>query len=276
MLQEFTTRYSAVMSLKSFGCVLRSPGGKPRTIPAFLDIYLILYDMLNDDDEELRDISAAVASWVLSYSSVSPDKAVALSPMPSTDLLAEFIARDYTASPRLSRDAIRRLTGQTIKTSGSGSPTKLAAVSDLLSEYRKESTVLFVEEKQNLFIDDVREVDIWARALSKLSSDAYEETWLKIFSQWVSDGLSCFIETTNSATGKDGLLGWTSKPETFTLGVRLISAAAVLASKDFPAESHLSDDKATLKTKLQSLLESGRAASLHEQWLSRIELATAL
>lgn len=136
--------------------------------------------------------------------------------------------------------------------------------------------MLFVEEKQNLFIDDVREVDIWARALSKLSSDAYEETWLKIFSQWVSDGLSCFIETTNSATGKDGLLGWTSKPETFTLGVRLISAAAVLASKDFPAESHLSDDKATLKTKLQSLLESGRAASLHEQWLSRIELATAL
>ncbi|KAL1964941.1 hypothetical protein VTN77DRAFT_6294 [Rasamsonia byssochlamydoides] len=271
----FTTRYAAVMSLKTFGRVLRKPGGRAETSPVFLEIYLILYDMLNDDDEELRDLAATVASWILSYSSVSPDKAVVLGALPASDRLADFLVSNYATSPFLFRETLERLLGEDAQRWNSRSKKGLVPVSTRLSEYRKESTVLFEEERQNLFIDDVREIDVWTRVLLRLEADSYDQGLVRRLFQWVSEGLGYLIDITSSGD-QDGLLGWTSKREVYTLGVQVFSTAALFVKRELAVEPHLPNIKATILEKLGLLLEKGRAVSLHPQWLMRIESVLSL
>lgn len=258
------------MSIQSFSLGLRPTGSSPWVDGPLLDIYLILYDMLNDDDEELRDIAASTASWVLSYSSVSPRTAVALGPLNASSLLATFITDHYSDSPQLARRVIRYLTGQNQRISGSDEQAQLVSVADLVAEYCQESTVLFVEEKQNLFIDDVREIDVWSKALLHLHKGAYPETLVRQFSNWVSEGLEYLSKRVSQEAGQDGLLGWVSKPESFILGVRIISISAALASNEFAAPQYLDVDPNTLKKQLKLLLDAGRGASVHDDWLSRI------
>lgn len=269
---EFTTRYAAVASLHSFARGLRSSGSPPKTDASLLDIYLILYDMLNDDDEELRDIAASTASWVLSYSSVSPDTAVALGPLNANALLASFIIQHYSNSVQLSQRVMRYLTGQEPRTSGSDDDRPLVSVSDLIAEYSRESTVLFVEEKQNLFIDEVREVDVWTRALVHLKRDACPRDLVQQMSSWASEGLEYLTSYLGRDVGRDGLLGWVSKPESFTLGVRLISLSSALASSGFAAAEFMDVNQRELRKQLDSLLYVGKAAAVHDELVSRIQI----
>ena len=148
--------------------MLRPLGSTTRVDAVFLNIYLALYDMLNDDDEEIRDLTSSTASWVLSYSSLSPGKSVSLSPLDASALLATFIAQSYSTSLSLCNTAIQYMVGQKARISSPMRRRKLIPVSDIISELRKESTVLFVEEKQNLFIDDIRDLDIWAKTILHL------------------------------------------------------------------------------------------------------------
>ncbi|GAD96200.1 HEAT repeat protein [Paecilomyces variotii No. 5] len=271
---EFTTRYSAVMSLSSFSGALRSQAGSPKTPSAAIDIYLILYDMLNDDDEELREISAAVASQLLSYSSVSPERAVAVAPLTASKLLAEFIKTHYKCSRHLFRDAVRRVVGQPISSAAGGPQRRLVPVSQIASEYLKESTVLFVEEKQNLYIDDIREIKVWTGVLFGLEANASDHTILQEFSGWVTEGLSYFTKLALSSN--DGLLGWASKTDMFVLGMRVLSASKFLMSQTSMALGHLEEDRLLLKEHMQSFLEAGRSANLHADWLSKLESSSAL
>ncbi|GAB1208295.1 hypothetical protein APSETT445_007039 [Aspergillus pseudonomiae] len=273
---EFTTRDAAVTSLTAFARVLRSKGKAPLVDKVYLEIYLILYDMLSDDDEELRDMAAGTASWVLSYSSVAPSKTVALSPLNAGQLLADFMVDNYPESQLLSTKAIHYITGEEPKLSGSVERTKLATVEAQLAELRKESTTLFEEERQNLFIEEIREVDIWSCRLLRLREAAFSERLVKESSKWVSDGLSYVADIMTTESEKDGLVGWASKPETFTLGVRLISLAAVLVSEEFAASGYLYEDRTALKEKLQRLLGNGETALLHDNWIARIQSALGI
>jgi hypothetical protein len=141
-----------------------------------------------------------------------------------------------------------------------------------MAQHRQESTVLFVEEKQNLFIDEVREVDVWSRVLLQLKRNAYPETLIRQISSWVSEGLDHLLVLVKQDSGSDGLLGWTSKPESFTLGVRVIRIAASLVSESFNMPEALDVDQATLRRQIQDLLDAGQNASLHDNWLSRMRV----
>jgi len=236
-----------------------------------LDVYLILYDLLNDDDEEIRDVAASTASWILSYSPVSPGIAVVLGPLNASSLLARFITEEYSDSAQFARRVIRYLTGQEPRISGSDTQTHLVAVSDLIAEYRRENTVLFVEEKQNLFIDYVREVDVWSPVLVNLKKNACPETLVRQLSSWVSEGLQYLSSLVSQKEGKDGLLGWLSNPDSFALGVRVISISVALASPGFIVPEYLEVEQQALRAQLQLLHEAGHSASLHGQWLVRIQ-----
>lgn len=229
--------------------------------------------MLNDDDEELRDIAASASSWILSYSSVSLSKAVALSPLNAANLLAEFVARNYPDSRPLFHKIALYSTGQEPRISGSIDRTMLTPVSHSISELRKESTVLFVEEKQNLFIDEVREVHLWPRKLLCLDEAAFDEDTVKSLFTWASGGLEYLVHATaDDDAGKDGLLGWASKPEIFALGMRVINIAAVLVSSQFPGSKCLGEDcRGVVEGQLRSLLESGEKACLHQDWITRAQ-----
>ncbi|KAF4266943.1 hypothetical protein KXV68_002181 [Aspergillus fumigatus] len=270
---EFTTRHAAVTSLTTFGRILRPVGSPPQVDAVFLEIYLILYDMLNDDDEELRELAASTASWILSYSTVSPSKAVTLAPRYASDLLSKFIVESYAQSSLLCTRIIQYITGQAPKVSGSVDKPRLKAVPDQLCEHRKESTILFEEEKQNLFIDEVREVDVWAPMLLQMAESSFDSGLVREITTWVLAGLSYICKFAVEESGNDGLLGWASKPETFTLGVRVISVTGVLVSQHFAASRYLGEEQTQLKQLLESLSESGRVISLHDDWLSRAQQA---
>ncbi|KAL5335459.1 putative death-receptor fusion protein-domain-containing protein [Aspergillus crustosus] len=272
---EFTTRYAVATSIAAFARAYR-PSGQPAQVnETFLEIYLILYDLLNDDDEELRDIAASTASYILSYSPVSPKKAVTLSPLNASELFATFIAQSYASSQVLFTRSTRYILGLEPRIGDSSSERKLLSVSDTIAELRKESTILFEEEKQNLFIEVIREVDVWAAVLTHLSKDAYDGQLLKEVYDWVSDGLSCFSDILASDDGEDGLVGWMSKPEAYTLGVRVVSLAGVLTSKEVKALNLLDGEQSVLQDKLQVLLERGRTRLFHADLLARVDRALA-
>lgn len=228
--------------------------------------------MLNDDDEEIRDVTASTASWVLSYSSVSPGKAVALDCLNAGELLAAFISQNYSSSRPLCDKILQYITGQKRRASGRVSRAKPIAVSGLISEFRKESTILFVEEKQNLFIDEDREQDLWTKSLFHLAEFAYDGSSITEVCRWVSEGLSYLCELADGNVELDGPLGWTSKPEIFTLGVRVINIAIALSSKDFPASKLVGlQQQDILREGIKSLADRGRGAALHPEWLSRAQ-----
>ena len=259
-------------SMSAFGRVLRPPAGVARVEPMFLDTYLVLYDMLNDDDEELRNMAAATASWILSYSTVCPLKTVSLAPLNASRLLVRFITGNYEGSGLLCHKVLQYVCGRTPRISDSLAKASIPApVANLVTEYRKDSTVLFVEEKQNLFIDEVREVDIWASILPETLHDCgniLNDTY-----KWISEGLVYLLATVNDAES-DGLLGWTSKPEILTLGVRIISIAGALISRKVSAKPALTiADQRALKEKLELLLRGGSRAFWNEEWLLRIKAA---
>jgi hypothetical protein len=239
----------------------------------FLEIYLILYDLLNDDDEELRDIAALAASWVLSYSTVSPEKAVTLSPLNASELFATFIAQNYAESELLFTRAVQYILGLEPRIGDSSSGKKPLPVSTTTAELRKESTILFEEEKQNLFIEAIREIDVWTTVLTQLSKPAYDEELLKEVFNWVSEGLACFSDILATPDGEDGLVGWMAKPEAYTLGMRVINLAVVMISKEVNALGLLGDKQSLLRKKMDILLERGRIGSFHADLLARIERA---
>lgn len=260
------------MSLAVFARVLRPADSTPRVDEVCLDIYLSIYDMLNDDDEEIRDITASTASWVLSYSSVSPGKAVAFDCLNASELLTAFISQNYSSSRHLCDKVLQYIAGQKPRASSPVYPTKPIPASALMSEFRKESTVLFVEEKQNLFIDETRELDVWTKNLFQLTETAYDGSSIAELCGWVSEGLSYLYGFADGSVEMDGPLGWTSKPETFMLGMRVISLAVALASKDFPASKLLGQRQQSILEKgLKSLVCIGRGAALNSDWLSRAQ-----
>ncbi|KAL4803456.1 putative death-receptor fusion protein-domain-containing protein [Aspergillus unguis] len=276
---EFTTRYAAVTSIGAFAKTYRPPGTPPRVDKSLLEIYLILYDLLNDDDEELRDLAASTASCILSYSCVSPDKAVALSPLNASEMFASFIAKTYADSQLLVTRAIRYILGlePRVGDSTSGSRHSRAGVlnpmpvSKITAELRQESTILFEEEKQNLFIETIREIDVWSSVLTKLNKEAYDQQTLNEVYGWICDGLACLSDILSSPNGEDGLLGWMAKPEAYTLGVRVISLAVVLTSEQFSALGLLEDANTVLGQRLKHLLDTGKSGLLHIDLLERIE-----
>ncbi|RAO64566.1 uncharacterized protein BHQ10_000578 [Talaromyces amestolkiae] len=266
----FSARSSAIMSLKTFSRILRKPNQAADTTPDTLDIYLILYDMLNDDDDELRSLSAPIASWVLSHSAIFPNQAVTLGALPASESLVKFIIENYATQPALFQHVITRLMKETLSQK---KQTDFKSFETLFEDYSKESLALFEEEKQNLFIDEVREIDIWTKVLRHLDKSAYDQNTINKLAAWVSNGLTYLNnKVTSSAVDgqEDDVLGWTSKPEVYTLGCLLFNVASLLI-----ATSEM-EVAGSFQRALTTLYEKGQMISLHSQWLDRIQATISL
>lgn len=235
-------------------------------------MYLALYDTLNDDDEEIRDTGADIVSWILSPT-LAEFTSQSLLPPAASFRFSIFLAQDYSGSPELFIQAICRLTGQTIETgsmrnSRSTTAVLLTPVHNLLASARKEDNSLFVEEKQNLFIDEVKEAETWSRVLQQLSKSACDKTVAADFSVWVVRGIDALTETAKSEV--DGPLGWTSKPEVFTLGMRVILGAGVV--QHWSTTGVVGAAEFCVLERLEKLRAAGQESLLHETWIEIIGL----
>lgn len=106
----------------------------------------------------------------------------------------------------------------------------LSAKAQLLSSLEQDNA-LFVEEEQNLFIDEVREIELWGKIFTKLSASLQLQQ-KEEFVEWIIEGLICL----NAVGKRDGALGWTSKPAAFVICTRILSSASLILGLDEEGE----------------------------------------
>ncbi|KZF21661.1 hypothetical protein L228DRAFT_283801 [Xylona heveae TC161] len=299
---DFSTRYAGVSSIEGFKPGFRNFDQSPRTSPLLLALYIALYDTLNDDDEEIREKGAEVVAWILNSSSstsakpkstqLQPQAQSLIIPPAASSLLMDFLSTplsSYAISPLLLAEGMSRVAGQRYFTARSqlshSSPNimdpklNLVRAESSLADALKEDDSLFVEEKQNLYIDEVREAEAWAELLMRLdptsssASNSSPENFA-YFAKWIVDGLSALTETSKQR-GMDGPLGWTAKPDVFTVGMRVICGAKVILSWSAPIQVAKATEMNALvgevRDAVQLLVETGRKAALHGMWMERLE-----
>lgn len=154
-------------------------------------------------------------------------------------------------------------------TAGAVTEKNVRAVKDIIVESGRQDTALFVQEKQNLFIDDAREMRLWSHVLMQISPKALSQQLVHNLSSWTMDGLDTLLSTLD--TKSDGPLGWKRRPEVFVLGLQLIYAAEVLLVLYGKAKKVASVSGSDIRAKLVQLLVEGEKNDMHPLWLEQIE-----
>lgn len=214
----FDTRFAAVQSLSALSSIWTLDARSKTTRAPLLALALVLYDLLNDDDDEIRNIAASASTSLLRAQDCKKTEATV--PLLTSHHLALFLASTFPSSRNLANEAVQRLLGTTSTSTSTSPDAEFVAV---LAEARKEDTALFATEKQNLYKDDALDAVVWSRVLLSIT---LPPQLLSQLSMWVRDGLSALTATMEKEG--DGALGWSSKSEVFTLGIRVICAAEVL------------------------------------------------
>ena len=278
--------------------ILNAEAWKEKTAHALLEVYLALYDRLIDDDEDVRDVGAEIVSKLVSEPSNGgngPIRNRSLSVPAARLKLLQFMYSNYESSTTLWTEAVRRLvpsykisqqspevrnlptdsatTGDSAAGFYESNLIRFSPVREVLGQAMMPDTALFVEEKQNLYIDEVQEARVWSQMLIDLKP--WRETmYLNArLHDWTIDGLSVLSQTVEKDS--DGPLGWISKPAVFAIGMRVILAARVQLCRKNGAVS--SKVKELYKERLQRLLTVGLKNHLHEIWITEVQdiLSTA-
>lgn len=232
-----------------------------------LKLALLIYDLLNDDDGEIRGIAADIAATLLSSRRSSPGttstyqakKTVAL--LASQHLLAHVFT-NYAHHPQLLEQALLRTTGLD-RHHTAAAAFLTATIND---------TALFAVEKQNLFIDSVREAVLWSQVLKRLPLDTILRSRsfssvLRRLSKWMREALDLVREKLTGERGEDGVLSWTSKPDMFVFGMRLWCVVDLAFS--WRRKVGRASDK--LLQEMVEILRWGRERNLHPLWMAKIE-----
>ena len=255
---------SAVIALEVFQTSLRAWNAEPSREPCLLDVYIILYDILNDDDEGIREKGARIASWTLS-SHIHPfpitSPSMSLSPAAARLQVLEFLKLNYTDSSALFEEGLSRLLG--IERRKGSIPELLIPAKILLEVSMKDETSLFAEERQNMYTDIVQEVESWAHLIYALDSKAVSGCMaLSSFQEWAVDGLATLTAAAEHCV--DGPLGWTSNPQVFALGLQVVRSIGVI-------NRHCSIDHVSIIRNLTRILRLGYRISLHWIWMDRVQ-----
>ena len=216
----FDTRFAAAQSICALHHLWTASTPTSRHSPHVLGLGLILYDMLQDDDDEIRDLAALAASTFLS--TTSKQNVEPTVPILATQHLLTHLISLFPKSGPLATHALRRLTDTPPPT-----PLFSTPLASTLDEAAKPQTALFAQEKQNLFNDDALDALHWSRLLctpslsASLSAQVAEQA-----ATWTCAALAAL--TARYEAHLDGALGWASKPDVFTWLVRSICLSDVV------------------------------------------------
>ncbi|KAI4198847.1 MAG: hypothetical protein LQ350_004996 [Teloschistes chrysophthalmus] len=270
-----STRQAAVDSLAVYLARIHEASRQVREAPEMLDLYFVLYDTLNDDDEDVRDTGAAVVSS-LRMQDQMPDNngahmemQISLMVPAARHQLLEMLKTRYYDSTLLWERSFERLIYVTTSTSRQLQPGCALSSSPtaLLESLSQENITLFVEEKQNLYVDEAQEARTWQNVLLSSTCKAIGVDILQRLYFWTVKGIEALVRTA-IAKGPDGPLGWTSNPDVFALGVRILLAAEVLAH--LSTDKNLNIDRDSIRVLLSSLSSEGKVNSLNPAWLRMI------
>ncbi|KAK7414512.1 hypothetical protein QQX98_006623 [Neonectria punicea] len=232
--KDFYTRLASAESLCSFFSVQDSTWTVKECLPALV----ALYDLLNDDDDDIRDVGSAAVANILDQP---------LAPIEAANRLVIWLAQHFGNSPAFRQVITSRTMGDT-KYLGLDKTNSTVEVADQLKEAMKFDDSLFVIEEHNLFIDEVRESQRWTAAFESLQWSP-EDDLLKSLTASVCGGL---LPMEALASKEDGPLGYASKPQVFAILSRVIRAAIALM------KHHPEPSQRALVDKSSRFLTSGK------------------
>ena len=263
----FDMRFAAVQSIRALEHIWTASPASKATGPLILGLSFVLYDMLNDDDDEIRDLSAlATANFLRAQGCTRVKHTV---PILTTHSLAFWLSTTSFATSSCSNflvtHTLRRLTS-------TPSPAPLFSIpfATLLNQHSKQDTALFATEKQNLYKDDALDAVFWSRVLSSLPAHTIQPEIRHGLAKWVLDSLAVLTRTVTEGEG-DGALGWTSKSEVFTLGIQVVCAGEVVLAWNRSSLGEGLSTRSEVFTALRRFADKGAEGEVHGLWLERIE-----
>lgn len=256
----FDMRFAAVQSLYYFFTAL-PPSSPVTTSLSSLPALLALYDALNDDDTEIRELAALAATPIIGTSIASIEAA--------TQLLS-FLGATFGAESEMIEHIAERITGCTalelplVPLQGVERVigANWAPASTQLRDALPTDLSLFVVEKQNLFLDEVRETYRWADIMCQLSLPADNPVAVKLY-VWAQEGLEALIQAMEEK-GEDGPLGWTSKPLVFAVCTRILVGAAVVANSIANGKQKREESQECIRKKLEHFKSIAVKSGFHE------------
>lgn len=188
---DFPTRLTAAQAIAScIECVLHI-GDALNPVhgdPICLDLLTIVYDQLNDDDEEIREIAQDNARRALSKVDDSQGP-IRLCSLAARELLLRYIVRLYGRGAILPRIALARMSGSVPRTD---LPEGLLhrSVETSLRVIISSMNDLFAEEKQNLYTDELDELKKWSEVLR--GCDMPSDMWMQA-ARWCRSGIEVLL-----------------------------------------------------------------------------------
>ncbi|KAJ9496091.1 hypothetical protein H2202_008337 [Exophiala xenobiotica] len=190
---DFPTRLSAAAAISTL---------LGHLLPANLDhdrrdirlrLLLVVYDLLNDDDEEVR-AEAVAAAGKLDLQHVSNIGGLGLCALAAREALIEELGEQYGQERLLTEAALAKVMRVGWDSESSFFEREVvqlfeASVSSRLAGIIKSKTDLFAEERQNLYIDDIREIEGWTKVLDQSAYRQLPQEQLQPMFVWISGGL---------------------------------------------------------------------------------------
>ena len=293
---ELSTRNHAVAALRHCGTDVAIRLDEVRTKDAdehMINVLLVVYDQLNDDDEEIREMAEHTASEILQALGQVPTLSIPACALAAREALLGYYVDRFASSAELAKVALARL----VRESGGEIPElRLSfrsvfreSLSDKLSRVRESINDLFAEEKQNLYIDDLDEVSKWSNVLGQCDLSQLDPKWRTAAAGWCSDGLDVLTALLMSGTGlqaesnpdQDSFhpLGPTYHSEVLLLCLRVVELAKILTSVAISHQesndNELDDggEAVELRQKLKKLRDTASGTSSHGRVLEALSVA---
>ncbi|KAH6712398.1 HEAT repeat protein-like protein [Leptodontidium sp. MPI-SDFR-AT-0119] len=219
---DFDTRFAAAEALSKFySRLFQALNNIPKSdylIPSLFG----LHSSLNDDDSDIRILASRAVSIILKKQIV---------PQAATLAFAGHLLNQYWDSAIFIKYVICKMTGTTTEylDRRSKNPLKLKSVQDQYNTASVGDNNLFVQEKQNLWLDEVEEVKVWAGVFIKLRAtnfgiDRTDKILHPVLSELIPWVKKSVVVLKKSSSSPDNALGWTTKPEVFSVLMRAIIA----------------------------------------------------
>ncbi|KIV81025.1 hypothetical protein PV11_08478 [Exophiala sideris] len=224
---DFPTRLSAAKALSTFSGsmgLLHDDGWGQRTR---LDLLLVLYDLLNDDDEDVRSEAVSAAA------NVYLTQTLGLCALAAREKLLQELCLQYGQTELLAEAALLKVMQVGQESNGSLCNNELSglfetSVTSRMSGILKSKNDLFAEEKQNLYIDDVREIKSWTTVLSQSAFRSLSQQQVHAAVNWTLVGLDQTLMSLQDSSLLVHPLGVTYDHELLVVFLQVVCLAGIL------------------------------------------------
>lgn len=202
---DFPARWSAARALSTYFRLMRQQPDSPQAEQVRLRSKVILYNLLNDDDEDVRTEASSAAAGFLGQNGPAQHK-LGLCVMAARELLLDKIVEEHKGTLTFAENAVvhvmllRENASESSKLHLRLADVFAVPVSARLQKLLVAKDDLFAEESQNLYIDDMQEIQIWKRCL-RGCVDAFTPQQTDFVATWVLEGLQSVLDfLSNSPT----------------------------------------------------------------------------